>query len=114
MPIGKTDRGFEDYANFKSTYGHEVTVRESSAAMAPHVWVFGEGEVHLRDDPRPFPGIPFGIANASMGLHLTVEQAKILRDGLDDFIERVEERWECVCDRLSEYGSCPIHGTAGA
>ena len=40
MPIGFTERGFADYADFKDTYDTHVRVRESSSAMQDCVWIF--------------------------------------------------------------------------
>jgi hypothetical protein len=99
MPIGTTNRGFEDYADFQDSYGASIIVRESSAAMGPHVWVFANGG-----------GIVQSGGTNEGSAHLNVEQAKILRDALTEFIERVPQRWECVCDKREEYGySCPVH-----
>lgn len=87
------DRGFLGYGKFTDSYGNEVTVHESSAAMGPHCWVRIEGEAHLRENPRPFVGLPYGLAHADQSSHLTVDQAIKLRDALNEFIDGVPERW---------------------
>lgn len=94
----KTDRGFEKYAEFKDSYGGDVIVQESSAAMGPHVWVWTAGG-----------GIPASGGTNDGSAHLNAEQATILRDALTEFLEGIEKRWECVCDKPREYGACPVH-----
>jgi hypothetical protein len=92
-PIGQTDRGFFDFANFTDGYGNEVLVRESSAASGPHLWIYIQGECHLDEPPRPFVGIPGGIAKGSGSTHMNMKQVEILRDALSEYIEFVKERW---------------------
>jgi hypothetical protein len=66
-----TSRGFDTYDEFRDSYGAAVTVRQSSAASGAHVWLFAEGGGVDRND---------GAA------HLTVDQARRVRDALDVFI----------------------------
>lgn len=111
MPDRYTERGFADYAApFYDSYGNIITIRESSAAMAPHVWIFNEGNCHLDETPTPHIGIPFGIAKGSLGTHLNVAQAKRVRDALTEFIDSVPERWTCTCGD-PEYDGCAVHDT---
>jgi len=61
----RTDRGFTIYDQFDDRYGHSVRIQESSLATEPCVWIF-----------------PLGGA-----AHLTLDQAKRVRDALDTFIK---------------------------
>jgi hypothetical protein len=78
-PIVDGDRGFHLYGGRPITtdYGHTITVRESSAASGPHVWL-AIGERH-----------EVGIANP----HLDLAQAIALREALTQFIDSVPTRW---------------------
>ena len=38
-----TPRGFDTYDHLSDSYGASVTIRQSSAASGPHVWLFIEG-----------------------------------------------------------------------
>lgn len=79
-PVVGNDRGFLVYAGgpIATDYGHDINVYESSAAKGPCVWLsVGESTVVKG-------------SNA----HLTLDQAKMVRAALDQFIEGVEERWE--------------------
>lgn len=58
-----TQRGFRIYTHFRDRYGNEVRVQQSSLATESCVWIFSD------EDP-----------------HLTVEQAQVVRDALDEFI----------------------------
>jgi hypothetical protein len=71
-----TPRGFDNYDQFTDSYGAEVRVRQSSAASAPHVWLFIAG------GRTAGPGAP-----NDGSAHLDVEQARRVRDALDAFIE---------------------------
>ena len=66
-----TDRGFAIYDEFTDLYGHKVRVQQSSYASEPAVWIFAE---ECPDEVGP------------TATHLTLEQAKRVRDGLDAFI----------------------------
>ncbi len=72
MPTGYTERGFTDYADFKDSYGAHVRVRESSAASEPKVWIFV--------DNRP-------VTDTNGAIHLTVEQARVLIAGLQEWLD---------------------------
>jgi hypothetical protein len=65
-----TERGFMIYAEFTDTYGSSVRVQESSAASEPKVWIFCD----KRGDEPASP-------------HLSVEQARLVRDALNEFIK---------------------------
>lgn len=67
-----TDRGFRHWEPIPTSYGHEIRVYESSAASAPHIWLAVDGEKAITD----FPGTA----------HLTLDQAKAVRDALDEAI----------------------------
>lgn len=89
MARSVTERGFANYDEFTDSYGASVTVRESSAASAPHVWLFiDDGGTAC---PPGFPGIPEGRTNEASA-HLTVEQAVRVRDALDAFIAEHDTR----------------------
>lgn len=79
-----TERGFTNYDEFTDSYGAKVTVRESSAASRPHVWVFVEGGETAAAPGTP--GIEAGRANDGSA-HLTTAQAIRLRDALDSYID---------------------------
>ena len=84
MPRTITPRGFANYDEFTDSYGAKVTVRESSAALEPHVWLFIEGGGTACKPGTP--GIPEGRTNDGSA-HLTVEQAACVRDALSAFID---------------------------
>lgn len=86
-PAPASDRGFLDYAGSpcETTYGHTITVRESSAALGPHVWLF------IGDSPTVDGHDP----------HLNLDQAMWLRAALDQFIEGVPERWQGGAEMLA-------------
>ena len=79
-PVGRevevTQRGFGVYAELVDRYGSKVRVQHSSLATETCVWIFAS------DNPDP------NYENPSP--HLTVEQAKAIRDGLDGFIRDAE------------------------
>lgn len=69
-PTDFTGRGFANYAVIDTDYGHQVTVRESSAADGSYVWLLvGDSETVKSHSP-----------------HLSVGQALRLRDALNMFI----------------------------
>jgi hypothetical protein len=70
-----TPRGFDTYDRFSDSYGASVTIRQSSAASGPHVWLFIEGGGTVSPS-HPNDG----------SAHLDVEQARRVRDALDTFI----------------------------
>jgi hypothetical protein len=79
-PVPWNDRGFLVFGGrpIPTSYGHEVTVRESSSAEGPAVWLFVGDSVQVAGhDP-----------------HLTLEQAVAVHAALGQFIEGVAEKWE--------------------
>lgn len=82
-----SDRGFGQFLrDLQTTYGHRVSVYESSSASGPHLWLDVSGSSHLQGDPVPHAGIPFGVAEGSTTAHMTVEQAAAVRDAIDEWI----------------------------
>lgn len=67
-PRATTARGFAIYDEFTDMYGGQVRVQQSSLASEPAVWIFGK--------------------NSDLGsaAHLTVEQARRVRDALGAFL----------------------------
>lgn len=94
-PINESisDRGFIHLDPVKTTYGADVRISESSAAMAPHIWLRINGEAHLRGPVKPFVGIPDGIAQADLSAHMTLAQAEQIYAQLGHMIERTKQRW---------------------
>jgi hypothetical protein len=72
QPQAVTPRGFAVYVELVDRHGSSVRVQESSAAEEPCVWIFAE-----RGEEPTAP-------------HLTVEQARRVRDGLDTFLRDAE------------------------
>lgn len=78
LEITTTERGFQTYGGtLVTSYGHDITVRESSAATGPHVWLFIGDSKHV-DSHDP---------------HLDLADAIRLRNRLNAFIDGVPERW---------------------
>lgn len=70
-------RGFGVYADFIDSYGAKVRVSQSSAASDDYIWIFIDG----------------GTVNENEGSsHLNVEQARVIRDALSDWLKDVEEQ----------------------
>jgi hypothetical protein len=95
-----TQRGFTTYDQFTDTYGNEVTIRQSSSAEGPRVWLLAR---HLADRALPdkFRMWLKGLTDAEVeelaafltpSPHLDVEQARRARDALDAFIAESEAR----------------------
>lgn len=79
---GRTPRGFADYGVVTDSRGNTVTVRQSSAAGPPCVWLFtkdAEG-----DDVHECVGAPGG--RQSVSPHLTRGQALRLVQYLQRFL----------------------------
>lgn len=72
MVLSHTPRGFAVYAEFRDSYGNDVRVQKSSNAEMDAILIFTNkaGENHAR----------------AASPHLTVEQAKLVRDALTEFI----------------------------
>lgn len=68
-------RGFTQFTELTDTYGATVRVKESSSAEASKVWIFVQG----------------GAVNGNNGAaHLDLEQARQVRDALDEWIRDQE------------------------
>lgn len=68
------ERGLRVFGVIQDTYGHEITVRESSAASGPHVWLSIDcNQAVMFPDP-----------------HLDLQDAIELRDALNEFIRTAE------------------------
>lgn len=82
------DRGFLLYGGqpIRTDYGHLVSVRESSAAGGPHVWLFTDSSNAQVQGNDP---------------HLSLAQAIALREALDQFITSVPERWSNGAEMLA-------------
>lgn len=70
MARSVTERGFVTYDVFEDSGGSRITVRQSSAATEPKVWLFHAHTTDLMAMP-----------------HLNREQATRLRDALDEFLK---------------------------
>jgi len=73
-----SDRGFQSHEPVPSEYGGHVSVYESSAASGPHIWLSAECPENLND--------PEGDTIEAVA-HLTLENAKLLRDQLTQLID---------------------------
>ena len=71
----RTARGFAIYTTFHDSNGNRVRVQQSSAATEPKVWIFCH-----------YPAAAEQIVGDRAQAHLTVDQAKSVRAGLDRFI----------------------------
>lgn len=65
-----SDRGFFYWTPIETAYGHRLTVHESPAAWVPHMWL----RVEHSDD--------------CLAAHLTVDQARTLRDQITAWLEK--------------------------
>jgi len=72
-----TNRGFKNYADIHHDYGGRVTVRESSSAEKKAVWIF----IDNTESPH--------LQETKTSAHLTVPQARKIRDALDKFINNI-------------------------
>jgi hypothetical protein len=81
-----TNRGFEDFATVPADrYGNKVVVRESSLASEACVWIFcnpGKSWQERMDSDKAR-----GVEVTQPSPHLTVEQAKLVRNALNRFIK---------------------------
>ena len=73
--IRRDARGFLEFCRLVDDYGAEVVVKESSADPLDRAWIFIEGGALGRSDGN----------NGSA--HITVRNAKQIRDALDAWIE---------------------------
>lgn len=77
----RSSRGFLTMDPVPGTYGGEATVYESSIAFNPHIWL----KVSEPDDLNAYAiGEPTGMHEAH--LHLSVENARLLRDRIDELL----------------------------
>lgn len=102
-------RGFGEYCNFKDTYNGVIRVYESSADPLDKVWVniksdldilvgdakvkrlyaIGENVIACHWSEAPPGYLP---VKAEASAHLNREQARILRDALDEFLKDQDEK----------------------
>lgn len=66
-----TDRGFNRLPQIAGDYGGRVRVYESSAAMAPHIWLKATSPVDLNRPEGP---------EQSVHVHLTLDSARELME----------------------------------
>jgi len=79
ITITETEREFHTYDEpFNDDHGKILTVRESSSAEGPHVWLCIE-------PPKQHPTL--------FSPHLSVKQATALRDRLNAWLEEVPKYW---------------------
>ena len=69
-------RGFAIYLEMQHSYRGKVTLKESSNASYPAVW--------LNIDNSQAPG--FNLPSSAGSAHLTIEQVRELRDALNEFL----------------------------
>lgn len=72
-----SDRGFKQGETITTSRGETVRVSESSAAMAPHIWLWVE---------VPKDSTYNNDEEVKAHAHLTLEEAESLRDQLDHLI----------------------------
>lgn len=75
MNVEYTDRGFAHYTPIATQYGHVVRVYESSSAWQPSLWL----KIELKEKVG-------GIDPEEATAHLSLDQARELRDQLDHLI----------------------------
>lgn len=68
------DRGFTWFVKFVDTYGADVSVVQSSSAERDALWIFIEGG---------------GISNNKGSSHLSIEQAKEVRDAINRWLKMI-------------------------
>lgn len=78
--IEYTDRGFAVYTQFKDLNGHQIDIRESSLATEPAVRIYYDNSLNAYRDPVSGQDVP-------ACLHLSVDNARQLRDALNEFLE---------------------------
>lgn len=74
----KSGRGFAHYNAVPGEYGGGVRVYESSAMSAPHIWLAATCPSNMNDPTSP---------PVEAVVHLTLENAQIVRDQLTHLIE---------------------------
>lgn len=99
------DRGFASTEPVKTTYGADVQIHESSAAMGPHIWLKVDGEAHVKEGVEieeyspatMFKGrmIPATrIVKADISAHMNLRQAEEIHARLGKMIEYAKETWD--------------------
>jgi hypothetical protein len=73
LTVETSDRGFDSLPPIPSEYGGNICVGESSAASAPHIWLWAECPVNLNDPSGP---------TMEAAMHLTCENAVRLAEQL--------------------------------
>lgn len=80
-------RGLGMYGDpVKTSYGDVVEVQDSSAASGPHCWLRIHGSTHLSGPVSPLAGLEHGVAPGSLSAHLSVAQARAIRDRLNAWL----------------------------
>lgn len=91
-----TDRGFAVFAQVPYEHDHRcqeiVSVYESSSAEVDAVWLSVSGRAILRGYPDALAGTIHGTAPADNAAHLTLDQARAVRDALSVWIAEAEAR----------------------
>lgn len=97
-----SERGFGGYAKFTDSYGAEVKVTQSSNASGDYVWIFIRGGEGNRDyDAEKILCCEQGInwqsgtgpkVYTDAATHLSLEDAKRVRDALTNWITDIEEQ----------------------
>jgi len=90
-----SERGFAHWEPTDTSYGAQVRIYESSAALSPHIWM-------RIDQPSPEDN-PMGgnLKEASAVAHMTLDQAREIRDTLIEAIDFMDERFEVDDDEGS-------------
>jgi hypothetical protein len=81
--IAMSERGFPVFADFKDLYNSRWEIQYSSRAFHPAVWVWIQGS----------PANEGGVGKDGSG-HLTLPQAKLVRDALSAWISLAEKQIE--------------------
>lgn len=80
-------RGLGMYGDPVETgYGQIVEIQDSSAASGAHCWLTIRGTAHLRGPVSPLAGLEHGTAPGDLAAHLSVTQARAVRDRLNAWL----------------------------
>jgi len=91
--MNKDARGFENYCDLTTERGERVRVKESSAFGMNNCWLFLDCEVSYQPDACQRDVVGVGTCvQGNAAAHLSVAQAKQVRDALDQFIQSREHR----------------------
>jgi hypothetical protein len=88
QPPELSERGFAHWPAITGDRDEIVKVYESSDASEPHLWVSIEGDAFLTGPLVGLVGVPWGRAPAEVAAHLTLDQARAVRDTLAAAIAR--------------------------